>query len=141
MRNLSHLQTAKPGPWHPPLGSISSLAPHNNNGKELMGETPAKKEKQPFIRLPDPPQQRVCATRYLLARRGPDMMGLADDIGFFKMLALNAVMPIAPSPTAHSTRWFSAVCFLLISLPPGSGTALGSQGMATTPPTPPPSFP
>ena len=80
----------------------------------------------------------MCEQGYLLASLGLDVISLAG-IGFFEILALNVTVRTAPSLTAHDPEWFSELCFLLTSSPPGSVTALGSQGTATTPtPTPKP---
>lgn len=44
-----------------------------------------------------------CANRHLLATLGPDVMDLVGT-EFLKILTMNAIILITPSPVAHDTR-------------------------------------
>lgn len=81
------------------------------------GGNPSQKGKSCSHPTPTP-SQRVCADRHLpatLGSEGVDSVGT----GVLNISAMNAIVPITPSPTAHATRWVAEVCSSQLSNLPG----------------------
>lgn len=75
-----------------------------------MGETPVKKEKRAFPPPHPPPRGCVQTNRHLLATLGSEGVDLVGT-EFLKISAMNAIVPITPSPTGE-------VCSFWLAPPP-----------------------